>query len=85
MSLNTVMAGHSASKTRVNALETRPSIIFAKKMDARVKPAHDVERSIVDVLVHGHVAAPPVGGGAHPFGIGAVAFDELLAQSLGDG
>ena len=41
-----VIAGHSASKTRVNALTTRQSIhlrkdSFAKKMDARVKPAHD--------------------------------------------
>src|SRR5262249_46975436 len=36
-----VIAGHSASKTRVNALMTRQSIDFRKKMDARVKPAHD--------------------------------------------
>jgi hypothetical protein len=45
--LETVIAGHSASKTRVNALMTPQSIPFsqkkllAKKMDARVKPAHD--------------------------------------------
>ena len=39
--LSFVIAGHSASKTRVNALMTRQSIDFHKKMDARVKPAHD--------------------------------------------
>jgi hypothetical protein len=44
--IKTVIAGHSALKTRVNALMTRQSItlrkkLLAKKMDARVKPAHD--------------------------------------------
>jgi hypothetical protein len=38
-------AGRSASKTRVDALLTRGSIIsqkvFTKKMDGRVKPGHD--------------------------------------------
>jgi hypothetical protein len=38
-------AGNSASKTRVNALVTRASILFAltrtKKMDCRVKPGND--------------------------------------------
>jgi hypothetical protein len=41
-----VIAGHSASKTRVNALMTRQSILFskehlAKQMDPRVKPGGD--------------------------------------------
>jgi hypothetical protein len=39
------MRGHSASKTRVNALVTRASIAFAKRhlrrMDCRVKPGND--------------------------------------------
>jgi hypothetical protein len=35
------MRGHSPSKTGVNALMTRASIIFAKKMDRRVKPGDD--------------------------------------------
>src|SRR6516164_4415327 len=43
-----VIAGHSASKTRVNVLMTRQSIRFGKSrffsMDARVKPAHDDSR-----------------------------------------
>ena len=41
-----VIAGHSPSKTGVNALVTRQSIFYAKgllakRMDARVKPGHD--------------------------------------------
>jgi len=45
------MRGHSASKTRVNALMTRASIFFEeilrRKMDCRVKPGNDdVEISI---------------------------------------
>jgi hypothetical protein len=36
-----VIAGHSPSKTGVNALMTRQSIFLRKMMDARVKPAHD--------------------------------------------
>jgi hypothetical protein len=39
----TVMRGHSAWKTRVNALVTRASIFFVK-MDCRVKPGNDMER-----------------------------------------
>jgi hypothetical protein len=37
-----VIAGHSPSKTGVNALLTRQSI-NQKGMDARVKPGHDKE------------------------------------------
>jgi hypothetical protein len=48
--LSVVIAGHSASKARANALVTRQSISLrkshlAKTMDARVEPAHDVERA----------------------------------------
>ena len=47
-----VIAGHSASKTRVNALMTRQSIyferFFAKQMDAR-KPVHDRREKIYAV------------------------------------
>jgi putative ABC transport system substrate-binding protein len=35
------LPGIARRKTRVNALMTRQSIVFRKKMDARVKPAHD--------------------------------------------
>jgi len=41
MLLYLVIAGHNPSKTGVNALMTRQSIHLVKKMDARVKPAHD--------------------------------------------
>jgi hypothetical protein len=37
----TVIAGHSASKTRVNALMTPAIHHLRKKMDARFKPGHD--------------------------------------------
>src|SRR5207249_1094117 len=44
-----VMAGHSASKTRVNALSSRPStslILFGEKgVDARDKRGHDTPTS----------------------------------------
>jgi hypothetical protein len=38
-----VIAGHSPSKTGVNALVPRQSIVLRRTflMDARVKPAHD--------------------------------------------
>jgi len=35
------MRGHSPSKTGVNALAIRASILFRKKMDRRVKPGDD--------------------------------------------
>ena len=35
------LPGIARRKTRVNALMTRQSILLRKKMDARVKPAHD--------------------------------------------
>jgi len=38
---NSSLPGTARRKTRVNALMTRQSIIFRKKMDARVKPGHD--------------------------------------------
>jgi hypothetical protein len=45
METKPVIAGHSPSKTGVNALMTRQSIflkrLFLYLMDARVKPAHD--------------------------------------------
>jgi hypothetical protein len=41
MSRPSVIAGHSASKTRVNALMTPAIHPFRKKMDARDKPGHD--------------------------------------------
>jgi hypothetical protein len=36
------LPGIARRKTRVNALMPRQSIQFRKKMDARVKPAHDL-------------------------------------------
>src|SRR5262245_46025333 len=43
-----VMAGHSASKTRVNALMSRPSTSWlgSTDVDARGKPAHDGGRNL---------------------------------------
>jgi len=36
-----VIAGHSPSKTGVNALSSPAIHLLRKMMDARVKPAHD--------------------------------------------
>jgi hypothetical protein len=41
------MRGHSLSKTGVNALVTRASILFAKKMDGRIKSGHDDGKAVV--------------------------------------
>jgi hypothetical protein len=39
-------AGIARRKTGVNALMTRASIIFAKKMDGRIKSGHDETRGV---------------------------------------
>jgi len=44
------LPGIARRKTRVNALVTRQSILLRKKMDARVKPAHDGSTTSAIVL-----------------------------------
>src|SRR5262249_56421810 len=40
-----------ASKTRIDALVTRQSMFFRRRMDARVEPAHD-DREIASSHIH---------------------------------
>jgi hypothetical protein len=46
MSAKASLPGIARRKTRVNALMPRQSIFFRKKMDARVKPAHDRAKTL---------------------------------------
>ena len=48
-----------------------------------IRPAPEQVQLIVEIVVHGDRAAPPVAGRAHPFRVGAVVGDELGAQRLG--